>query len=451
VTSADLAAAWGELAGWANGLAEQLASSELPAADRALITATDDARLADGDLSRAVEADRAATQGLTTAAVEEQRASSDRQRLHSRLAELDRLLAGRPDPAETQLLLAERERLESAAQHARDDAQDAGAARQAAEKVRDLVQVEQQRARTALHAARDPLIGLGAPPVDGSDLAETWGRLTAWARDAVERRRATSATLAVRLAELGDELRGGVAELVGLLAEHAVEAAVGMPDLDPEHADLVTRTGHVAALVLVEREAARGRTREIGRRRSAADKLRATIAKDTEIQQVSAELQRLMSSRRFPQWLADAALDTLVADASASLLRLSNHQFDLTHERGEFFVVDHADADSRRSVRTLSGGETFQASLALALALSEQLSTLAAGGRTKLDSIFLDEGFGTLDPDALEIVAGTLENLAQEDRMVGVITHVAALAERVPVRYDVSRSSRTSSIVRAGP
>jgi DNA repair protein SbcC/Rad50 len=83
--------------------------------------------------------------------------------------------------------------------------------------------------------------------------------------------------------------------------------------------------------------------------------------------------------------------------------------------------------------------------------LSEQLSTLAAGGRTTLDSIFLDEGFGTLDPDALEIVAGTLENLAQEDRMVGVITHVSALAERVPVRYDVSRDSRTSSIVRVGP
>lgn len=155
-----------------------------------------------------------------------------------------------------------------------------------------------------------------------------------------------------------------------------------------------------------------------------------------------------MSSRRFPQWLANAALDTLVADASASLMRLSNNQFDLTHDRGEFFVIDHADADSRRSVRTLSGGETFQASLALALALSEQLATLAAGGRTTLESIFLDEGFGTLDPDALEVVAGTLENLAQEDRMVGVITHVSALAERVPVQFEVSRNSRTSTIVR---
>ena len=93
-------------------------------------------------------------------------------------------------------------------------------------------------------------------------------------------------------------------------------------------------------------------------------------------------------------------------------------------------------------MKTLSGGETFQASLALALALSEQLSTLAAGGRTTLDSIFLDEGFGTLDPDALEVVASTLENLAQGNRMVGVVTHVAALAERVPVRFEVTRDSR---------
>ena len=185
--------------------------------------------------------------------------------------------------------------------------------------------------------------------------------------------------------------------------------------------------------------------------RAAADRLRSTIATDTETEQVGRTLQQLMSAKRFPQWLADAALDTLVTDASASLLQLSGGQFELTHDRGEFFVIDHADADSRRSVKTLSGGETFQASLALALALSEQLATLAAGGRTTLDSIFLDEGFGTLDPDALEIVAGTLENLAQGNRMVGVVTHVAALADRVPVRFEVSRDSRTSTIERVGP
>ena len=159
-------------------------------------------------------------------------------------------------------------------------------------------------------------------------------------------------------------------------------------------------------------------------------------------------LGKLLRSNQFPEWLEAAALDTLVADASVRLAELSNGQFELTHRSGEFFVIDHADADSQRGVRTLSGGETFQASLALALALSTQLSSMAAAGAARLDSIFLDEGFGTLDESTLEIVAATLENLAQGDRMVGVVTHVAALAERVPVRFVVNRDSRTSTIVR---
>jgi exonuclease SbcC len=144
------------------------------------------------------------------------------------------------------------------------------------------------------------------------------------------------------------------------------------------------------------------------------------------------------------------AADDLVATASQMLSTLSSGQFDLAYDEGDFYVIDHADADSRRSVRTLSGGETFQASLALALALSSQISALAAAGAPRLDSIFLDEGFGTLDPETLDVVATTLETLAQGDRMVGVVTHVAALAERVPVRFRVARNAQSSTITREG-
>jgi exonuclease SbcC len=168
-----------------------------------------------------------------------------------------------------------------------------------------------------------------------------------------------------------------------------------------------------------------------------------------EEERVAKTLGNLLRSNQFPAWLEAAALDSLVVAASASLAQLSGGQYELTHEGGDFYVVDHADADATRSVRTLSGGETFQASLALALALSDQLSTLAASGAARLDSLFLDEGFGTLDESTLETVAATLENLATSgDRMVGVITHVAALAERVPVRYAVRRTARTSTITR---
>ncbi|HZG89670.1 MAG TPA: SMC family ATPase, partial [Pseudonocardia sp.] len=168
-------------------------------------------------------------------------------------------------------------------------------------------------------------------------------------------------------------------------------------------------------------------------------------------QQVAGMLGRLLRSDGFPRWLVASALDALVADASASLAELSGGQFELTHAGGEFLVIDHADADARRPVKTLSGGETFQASLALALALSAQMSGLAAQGAARLESIFLDEGFGTLDEHNLEVVASTLETLATRgDRMVGVITHVPALAERVPVRFAVSRDQRTSSVIREG-
>ena len=101
-------------------------------------------------------------------------------------------------------------------------------------------------------------------------------------------------------------------------------------------------------------------------------------------------------------------------------------------------------------MRTLSGGETFQASLALALALAEQLSGMA-GGVASLESIMLDEGFGTLDAATLDAVAATLENLAARgDRMVGVVTHVSALAERIPVRFEIHKDARTARVERVG-
>ena len=77
-------------------------------------------------------------------------------------------------------------------------------------------------------------------------------------------------------------------------------------------------------------------------------------------------------------------------------------------------------------------------------------STTRAGAVPGTAQIFLDEGFGTLDAETLEVVATTLEALAQGDRMVGVVTHVAELADRVPVRFRVTRNARTSVITREG-
>ncbi|MEQ8329365.1 MAG: SbcC/MukB-like Walker B domain-containing protein [Longimicrobiales bacterium] len=94
----------------------------------------------------------------------------------------------------------------------------------------------------------------------------------------------------------------------------------------------------------------------------------------------------------------------------------------------------------RRSVVTLSGGETFLASLSLALGLAQGITDIAghsAGAR--LESMFIDEGFGTLDPTALDLAVEAMERLRKGERMVGVITHVPALAERIPTGITVEK------------
>ena len=124
-----------------------------------------------------------------------------------------------------------------------------------------------------------------------------------------------------------------------------------------------------------------------------------------------------------------------------------------TSQRG-FEVIDHANADERRPVRTLSGGETFLASLSLALALADQVAVLASTGAARLESMFLDEGFGSLDPETLDTVAAALEELGSTGRTLGIVTHVPALAEPragpVPgYQGRVDGPSRTSRVMTA--
>jgi exonuclease SbcC len=165
---------------------------------------------------------------------------------------------------------------------------------------------------------------------------------------------------------------------------------------------------------------------------------------------VAKSLAGHLRANNFERWLLEEARDLLVDDASRILRELTAGQYELVHTKGDFFVIDHHDAGLRRAVRTLSGGETFQASLALALALSEQLAGMSTTAAS-LESIVLDEGFGTLDAATLDVVAATLENLAARgDRMVGLVTHVQSLAERVPVRLEVHKDARTAYVTRAG-
>ncbi len=306
----------------------------------------------------------------------------------------------------------------------------------AAEKSRAALAAEERKAWAELDAARDKVVALGAPAVGTSRqyLAAAWTALADWAEAQRDRRTR-------RFPELGAAAAGA--------EQRCAEAAAALTQLLADHDVEVDALQKAPAAVAAQRVRAESALHGIRHDRKRAAELAKQIAVLQDEAQVAAMLGNLLRATSFERWLCSEALDSLVREASATLMELSGGQYELDRdERNELVVIDYADAGSRRPVHTLSGGETFQASLALALALSRQVIGLSAGLR-ELNSMFLDEGFGTLDSDTLETVAGTLERLAADsDRMVGVITHVGELADRVPVRFVVTRTGTTSTIVR---
>jgi exonuclease SbcC len=158
-------------------------------------------------------------------------------------------------------------------------------------------------------------------------------------------------------------------------------------------------------------------------------------------------LAQELRADRFSEYIVQETLELLAAHASEELLRISDGRYSLVPVEADFHVVDHHNADERRSVKTLSGGETFLASLALALALSRHVGDLAREGLgAKLEAVFIDEGFGALDPETLEEVIDALERLRAEELLVGVISHVPVLAERIRSGLEVSTDQGHSAI-----
>jgi exonuclease SbcC len=180
-----------------------------------------------------------------------------------------------------------------------------------------------------------------------------------------------------------------------------------------------------------------------------ARELHAGLAEMKTQHQICRELGILLRADNFQQFVIVEAMQVL-AEAATGHLRVLFDRFGIRVEDGEFAVVDHWQADQVRPAKTLSGGETFVASLALALALAEQLPQLRSAAASSLESLFLDEGFGTLDAETLETVIEALEGLRSAERMVGVITHVPELTARIEQRILVRKSPLGSTVEVAG-
>ena len=316
---------------------------------------------------------------------------------------------------------------------ARKDAADRRADLAAADKGRTSLAEAEQKAWAQLRKSRDSVVSLGAPAIEDAGLAEAWQTLTSWATAQHADRTQLQPELDESASALQQRVRGDIAAIIGLLTDHDITD--------------ITDPARAPAAVAAHTIRAENELKAVRQDRKKAAKLDEQICQRREEEQVATMLGQLLRASSFERWLCGEALDSLVAEASVTLMELSGGQYELDRDdRNDLVVIDYEDAGASRPVHTLSGGETFQASLALALALSRQVVGLSAGMRD-LNSMFLDEGFGTLDEDTLETVGTTLERLsADSDRMIGIITHVAALAERAPVRFVVSHTGATSAL-----
>jgi exonuclease SbcC len=349
-------------------------------------------------------------------------------------------------------------RIEAALRHADALAASAKAARDAlalaerrADRVRDLAAREAElRRREEERAARAAELA-AAPYGENADAEER--RLEAEriraraALDTIRRAAATAAETVARAQAMRDGQSARREEARRELDAAGAALRAEPLGLDPEAAD--------AAVLRAAAEAAAARADGLrdrlatGRARLQQDDAERSRAKALTMQVSATEgefvlwqrLHRLIGvgdGERFQRFAQVLNLGELMERANLHLLRLSPRfrlvaaRDDAGHPRMAFSVQDRWQSDSPRPISTLSGGETFQVSLALALGLAEFRTV-----RMPIETLLLDEGFGALDPDSLEQALAALQALQSSGTQVGVISHVEALRERIPAQVRV--------------
>lgn len=223
------------------------------------------------------------------------------------------------------------------------------------------------------------------------------------------------------------------AELDAVLSQHRWEALDTAITRARAQRDAAHRRGALAEATLAHDRAVRERAAEL---KQACDRALVEEARWAGLD----DLVGAADGKRFRAYAQSLTLERLVAFANAELAHLAP-RFSLVRAptAGELAlaIVDRESGGARRSVQSLSGGESFLVSLALALGLAAM--TAADGGRGSLraSSLFLDEGLGALDPGSLEIALGALETLRASGRQIAIVTHVPQVAERFSARVEV--------------
>lgn len=340
---------------------------------------------------------------------------------------IEKALVDSPGPEELDRAELTRVRLTESLSHAKNDMErletSLAEARKSLEEAHDAIRTVGR----ALMVARENIADLKPPHSESDDPAVQWKDLLAWRDERLEELIAERADLGQRLSALETETTGLRSSVV-----QALEAA----DV-PAEPPFAVRVGRELEIARQQVE----RMRETIERVASLEK---QIEEAAAEESVAAALSNHLKANGFERWLMAGAITGLVAGANELLSQLSGGGYSLeSDDEGSFRIIDHRNADELRDVATLSGGETFLVSLALSLSLAE---TLSGSGGAGLDAIILDEGFGTLDEESLDVVAAVLEELAGRGLMVGVITHVKELAARAPVRYQVTRYPEGSQV-----
>ena len=383
------------------------------------------------DVAAAIAERTAITTRLGRAKTDLEQGKANRDRAKERLSAHLATLEGRPSAAQAGEQLEQARAVQARIGTLRAAARAARQAVATIEVGRDRLKEQSRGLAQRLDRLRMGVADLG-PPVLTDQVALDWKTLHEWAAGQLP-----AATM--RASETDQAVDAAEAE--GRTLRSTMDAACAEADVPPGAGDPRDRAVQARADAAAE----------VGRLRTVAGMVASLALEEQDAREqavVGNELARLLRADQFQKWLLDEATRALVTGASQQLRELSTGRYELNLDgRGAIQVVDLASAGMTRSVRTLSGGETFLASLALALSLAEQIA-LSSAGPVALESLFIDEGFGALDAETLDTAAGAIEQLGAGERTVGVITHVADMADRLPTRFVVSRTASGSRVKR---